>query len=186
MTSTIEAKKLSDAPEYQAARSKLTDLKQTEATLKSAIRETEDALRRDVDRVLPDERKNIRLRDQREELVATQRAIAEQEQAVANARAVASRTICESEKPQHDQAQRQMAISLIAANKAALAAANIREQLDRDDVAGSSLHVALFPELGMASFDPCSRLSYLVRDCLAHALLERSEVPADWLRRWGI
>ena len=34
--------------------------------------------------------------------------------------------------------------------------------------------------------DECSRLSYLVREALTLELIERSDVPAEWLKLWGI
>jgi hypothetical protein len=99
---------------------------------------------------------------------------------------VASHEICARVTPQHDEAQRRMALAILEANKAALLAADIRERLDGADVSTSSMRVALFPELGMPSLDSCSRLSYFIREALTHGLLYRGEVPSDWLKRWGI
>ena len=186
MPATITARKLADFPAYQAAEAELLRLKGTEAAATLAIRQTEELLRQDTNRALPDPKVSAELRQQREELATLQRAIGEQEQACSTARMEASREICASVKPQLDEAQRQMALALLACNKAALTASNIRDQLGGDDVSTSYLPAVWFPEIGQGTLDPSSMMSTFVRECLAHRLLSRNEVPADWLLQWGI
>src|ERR1019366_9924360 len=100
MPATITAKKLADFQAYQAAEAELLRLKGTEAAATLAIRQTEELLRQDTNRALPDPKVSAELRQQREELATLQRAIGEQEQACSTARMEASREICASVKPQ--------------------------------------------------------------------------------------
>jgi hypothetical protein len=186
MPATITARKLADFPAYQAAEAELLRLKGSEAATTVAIRQTEELLRQDTNRVLPDPKVSAELGRQREELATLQRAIGEQERRLSRARMEASRELCEAVKPQHDAALREMALALLACNKAALLAANIRDHLGDDDVSVGYLPMVAFPEIGQSTLDPCSVLSYFVRECLAHGFLNRRDVPADWLRRWGI
>ena len=204
MMPAIESKKLADFPVYQAAETKLRQLKATEANLKAAISENENRLNRDRAQVRTealqtlgacgDYQNTLRSRQQiadqlarqREECVVVQRAIQEAEQALSSARGEASRQICETVKPQHDAALREMVLALVACNKAALTARRIRDQLGGDDVSTSYLPAVWFPEIGQGTLDPSSMMSTFVRECLAHRLLSRNEVPADWLQRWGI
>jgi hypothetical protein len=187
MTQTLQNTKLPDVSAYRDAVARLQQLKASESDLTSAISKTEEASRLFmVAHSLPDGKLSAKLRQQREALVVVQQAISQQRHAVAGARSVASREICAAVRQRHNEAQRQMALSLIACNQAALAATAILEELDRSDVATDSLSQVSLPEIGSGSLDPCSRLSYFVRECLQHGLLKRSDVPADWLERWGI
>ena len=182
----VESKKLGDFPAYHAAEAKLRHLKTTEADTKLAIRETEELLRRDITHALPDRKLSAKLGQQCEDLAILQRDIGEQERRLSTARGEASREVCEAVKPQHDAALREMALGIISANKAALTAARIREQLASDDVSTSYIPLVVFPEIGQGTLDPCSRLSYFVRECLKHGLLDRKEIPPAWRQHWGI
>jgi len=200
----IESKKLGDFPAYEAAEAKVRQLKATEANLRSAIRENENRLNRDRAQVRTEALQTLgaggdyqnalrsrqqiadELARQREECVVVQRAIQEAEQTVSSARGEASRQICEAVKPQHDAALREMALGIISANKVALTATRIREQLASDDVSTSYLPLVVFPGIGQGTLDPCSRLAYFVRECLRQGLLDRKEVPPAWRQHWGI
>lgn len=177
---------LTDAPEYRTVVDRFQALKADRAAINAAIAQTEEKMRARVNCVLPDRKLVDKLNDQRESLAEIQRAITAQEQEVTRARAAASKGICDSVRPQHDDAQRQLALALISANKSALAAAYIREQLDTQDVSTATLPIVHFPGFGLGSLDPCSALAYFTRECLEHGLLERRDIPPQWLTHWGL
>jgi hypothetical protein len=178
--------RLTDAPEYCTVADRLQELKADRDAINLAIAQTEAKMRARVNCVLPDRKLTDKLNDQRESLATLQRAISAQEQEVTRARAAASKGICDSVRPQHHDAQRQFALAVISANKSALAAAYIREQLETQDVTTSTLPIVHFPELGVLSLDPCSALAYFTRECLGRGLLERRDIPPQWLTHWGL
>jgi hypothetical protein len=186
MTQTIQAVKLDDFPEYRSAEDKLRNLNADEARLKSAIADSERELRRDPNRLIPDERVVVRLKGQREDAIAIQRAISTQKQEVSRARTTASRGICDSVRPQHEAALADMARAIVAANRAALTAANIRDHLGADDVSTDTLPAIFFAELGQVSLEPSSRLYYFVQESLTRGLLTRTDVPREWLAHWQL
>jgi hypothetical protein len=203
-TTTSHPSKPTDVPACRLATEKLRQLEATESRLKSDKAALEGRLKQSREEVRDDALKALMggadyqasLRSRREindelvrvgeELPIVQSAIAEQKLVVSGAVAIASRACCAGVKPQHDAAVRASFLALIDATKEALIVNAIREGLDSVGVSLSSLPHLIFPEIGVSALEPFSRLSYLTKEALSLGLIERSDVPAEWLKLWRI
>jgi hypothetical protein len=178
----------------------LDRLRQNEQRLKADIARMEDELKRDSDPTRDDavesvlagrEYRNKQSADDvaksREQLAILQRAIGRQEAIVANERVNASRSICATVKVTHEKLQREMALAIIAAAKASLGAQTLRSDLASADVQLINLGVVAFRGLDtFATVDACSGLAYYVRESLETGILNRNDLPHDWLKNWGV
>jgi len=195
---------LNDSPRYVAAAGTLRELQANESRLKLEISKVEARLNEDktvVSReyavkallagndnyhVSGKSELNSQLMRLREKAAVVRAAIVEQQKIVNDERTTASQAVCEGIRPEYGELLRRMAISLLAANVAALKVTDIRNELDSKDVSIASLPLLTFDGIGISSRDSCSGLAYMVREALRIGALTRDDIPAELRKDWNV